>query len=258
MVPTGAPPLVAARRTRRRSSPPSPTPPVRAPAIRRARWLATRGGLPHATAAAPSNALDFQDLVRLTLRLLRSETPLCRAAKRELQWRFRFVLVDEFQDTSNLQYEMLRALTRSGQRPRPPPLDAPPSAATRPGGDGNMAGAGQCQEAPWGMGVTVVGDDDQSIYSFSGANVGNFRQFAQHFRGCQEVRLQQNYRSTQTIVRVRAVLPGHACAHASACAGPAAPLATRGSRVCRNAPCSPCRRPRHRRLAPRAAIAGRQ
>ena len=107
-----------------------------------------------------ANAMDFDDLMLHPLALFRDH-PDRLSAWRE---RFAFVLVDEFQDTNRAQYEMVRALG---------------------GGHGN---------------VMVVGDDDQSIYGWRGADVKNMRQFQEDFPGTKVVRLEENYRSTQVVL----------------------------------------------------------
>jgi superfamily I DNA/RNA helicase len=106
------------------------------------------------------NALDFEDLLILALRL-------CREYPEPAQTffaRYRYVLVDEYQDTNRAQYELLRHIVR---------------------GHGNLC---------------VVGDDDQSIYGWRGAAPGNILEFEQGFPGARVVRLEQNYRSTDTIL----------------------------------------------------------
>ncbi|MCH5294873.1 MAG: UvrD-helicase domain-containing protein [Treponema sp.] len=104
------------------------------------------------------NAVDFDDLITLPIRLFR-ENPDVLARYRE---RFRYIMVDEFQDTSHQQYEMMRLLS--------------------------------------GRNVAVVGDDDQSIYSWRGADYQNIVNFEHDFPDVQEIRLEQNYRSTGTIL----------------------------------------------------------
>ncbi|MDA1222175.1 MAG: UvrD-helicase domain-containing protein [Planctomycetota bacterium] len=106
-------------------------------------------------------ALDFDDLIQRFLDLL-VEHP---AVAERYQARFRWLLVDEFQDTNRVQYDLLKRLV---------------------GPDRN---------------ITVVGDPDQSIYRFRGAEVRNILDFQADFDGTQVVRLEQNYRSTQTILR---------------------------------------------------------
>lgn len=104
------------------------------------------------------NAVDFDDLIVLPLTLLR-EHPDIRAAYRE---RYKYVMVDEFQDTSGVQYEFLKEIA--------------------------------------GKNVAVVGDDDQSIYSWRGADYSNIRNFERDFAPVKEIRLEENYRSTSTIL----------------------------------------------------------
>ena len=106
------------------------------------------------------NAVDFNDLILLPLRLL-TENDLVRHA---VQDRYQYVLVDEFQDTSRIQYELLHAIGEKNKN------------------------------------VCVVGDDDQSIYSWRGANYENIERFERDFPGVVEIKLEQNYRSTSTIL----------------------------------------------------------
>jgi len=106
------------------------------------------------------NALDFDDLIVLPAQLL-AEVPRVRS---ELEQRYRYVLVDEFQDTSRAQYRMLYLMTENTRN------------------------------------VCVVGDDDQSIYSWRGAEYENILQFERDFPERLEVKLERNYRSTGTIL----------------------------------------------------------
>lgn len=104
------------------------------------------------------NAVDFDDLIMLPIKLFR-DFPDVLARYKE---RYKYIMVDEFQDTSHQQYEMMRLLA-----------------------DKNVA---------------VVGDDDQSIYSWRGADYKNIVQFEKDFPDVKEIRLEQNYRSTKTIL----------------------------------------------------------
>ena len=104
------------------------------------------------------NAVDFDDLITLPIKLFK-EHPDVLAKYRE---RYKYIMVDEFQDTSIQQYEFMHLLA-----------------------DKNVA---------------VVGDDDQSIYSWRGANYENIRMFERDFPDVKEIRLEQNYRSTETIL----------------------------------------------------------
>ena len=109
------------------------------------------------------NAVDFDDLLTIPLALF-EQHPDVLAKYRQ---RYRYVMVDEFQDTSLIQYRLMRLL------------------AEREDGGSN---------------VCVVGDDDQSIYSWRGANYENILMFEEDFPNVKEIKLEQNYRSTSTIL----------------------------------------------------------
>ncbi len=120
-----------------------------------------------------ANALDFDDLIMTTVHLLQAFPELREQYRR----RFRHVLVDEYQDTNHAQYALVREL-----------CGAEPDAA-----------------APDGVSIDppelmVVGDSDQSIYAFRGATIRNINDFESDFPGATVVMLEQNYRSTQTIL----------------------------------------------------------
>jgi DNA helicase-2/ATP-dependent DNA helicase PcrA len=108
-----------------------------------------------------ANAVDFGDLLLLLVSLFRKRPDVLTNYQR----RFTHVLVDEFQDTNPVQYELLKQLA-------PPP----------------------------GANLVVVGDDDQSIYRWRGANVDNILDFPEHYAGARVVKLEQNYRSDQKIL----------------------------------------------------------
>jgi DNA helicase II / ATP-dependent DNA helicase PcrA len=107
-----------------------------------------------------NNAMDFDDLLLEAARLLKVSTP----ARERYQRRYRYLLVDEYQDTNRPQYELMKLL------------------------------AGEARN------VCAVGDEDQSIYSWRGADIRNILEFEQDFPNAKIVRLEQNYRSTQTIL----------------------------------------------------------
>ena len=107
-----------------------------------------------------ANALDFDDIILHTVDLLRTD----RETLAYYQRKFRYVLIDEYQDTNHLQY-LLASLLAGGHR-----------------------------------NICVVGDDDQSIYRFRGANIENILNFEEQYPTARTIRLEQNYRSTQNIL----------------------------------------------------------
>ncbi len=108
-----------------------------------------------------SNALDFDDLLLEAVRLLAHDAP----TRERINQRYEFVMVDEYQDTNRSQYELMRLLTRERQN------------------------------------IAVVGDEDQSIYGWRGANIRNILDFERDFPGATIIRLEQNYRSTSNILQ---------------------------------------------------------
>ena len=130
-----------------------------------------------------ANALDFDDIIMTAVFLFQSFPEVRETYRR----RFRHVLVDEYQDTNHAQYALIRELCgHSVGRPMTPGGDDPDV----PDGEG---GVGPSE-------LMVVGDADQSIYAFRGANIRNILQFEEDFPDARTVLLEQNYRSTQTIL----------------------------------------------------------
>jgi DNA helicase-2/ATP-dependent DNA helicase PcrA len=128
-----------------------------------------------------ANALDFDDLIAETVYLFRAFPDTAALYQR----RFRHVLVDEYQDTNAAQYALIRELVRP-VAPEHVPLDT----RMRVGADGGIPAAT----------LTVVGDSDQSIYAFRGADMRNIVEFEEDFPQAKTVLLEQNYRSTQNIL----------------------------------------------------------
>jgi DNA helicase-2/ATP-dependent DNA helicase PcrA len=109
-----------------------------------------------------NNALDFDDLLIKTVQLLRR----VQEVREYYNNKFRYILVDEYQDTNMLQFALIRFLTEKQQN------------------------------------ICVVGDEDQSVYKWRGADITNILNFEQHYPNAKVIRLEQNYRSTQTILDV--------------------------------------------------------
>ncbi|MDQ3325203.1 MAG: DNA helicase PcrA [Actinomycetota bacterium] len=125
-----------------------------------------------------ANAMDFDDLIMTTVHLLQAFPDVRESYRR----RYRHVLVDEYQDTNHAQYVLVCELCA-------------PDPAVVQGGDAaaEPAGAGPAE-------LMVVGDSDQSIYAFRGANIRNILEFERDFPDAHTVVLEQNYRSTQSIL----------------------------------------------------------
>ena len=119
-----------------------------------------------------ANALDFDDLIMTTVHVLQAFPDVAEHYRR----RFRHVLVDEYQDTNHAQYQLVRELVGVGEHP---------------------AGEGEAGRAE----LVVVGDADQSIYAFRGASIRNIVEFEHDYPQARTILLEQNYRSTQTILR---------------------------------------------------------
>jgi DNA helicase-2/ATP-dependent DNA helicase PcrA len=124
-----------------------------------------------------AHALDFDDLIMTTVHLLQAFPHVTEHYRR----RFRHVLVDEYQDTNHAQYALIRELV------------APV------GGDADVSAPGESGPLPPAE-LCVVGDADQSIYAFRGATIRNILEFERDFPNARTILLEQNYRSTQTIL----------------------------------------------------------
>jgi DNA helicase-2/ATP-dependent DNA helicase PcrA len=116
-----------------------------------------------------NNALDFDDLMIKAVRLLRDVPDV----RQKYNNKFKYILVDEYQDTNSLQFALISLLTEKQQN------------------------------------IAVVGDEDQSIYKWRGADITNILNFEKHFSNTKTIRLEQNYRSTQTILDVAGAVVKH-------------------------------------------------
>ena len=133
-----------------------------------------------------ANALDFDDLIMSTVHLLQTFPEVRETYRR----RFRHVLVDEYQDTNHAQYALIHQLCAD-------PMEESGSDLTD---DVDRVAAAE---------LMVVGDADQSIYAFRGANIRNILDFEQDFPNATSILLEQNYRSTQTILNAANAVIGH-------------------------------------------------
>ena len=115
----------------------------------------------YASALKACNAVDFDDLILLTLKLLREHTDVLEACRE----RYRYVMVDEYQDTNAKQFELVNLLTKEHRN------------------------------------LCVVGDDDQSIYSWRGAEIANLLNLEKYYPEVKTIKLEQNYRSTARILK---------------------------------------------------------
>jgi DNA helicase-2/ATP-dependent DNA helicase PcrA len=134
-----------------------------------------------------ASALDFDDLISETVYLFRAFPKVASLYQR----RFRHILVDEYQDTNHAQYSLIREFTR------PVPADRVEEMQQH---GVNVSGVTDASGGIPGAGLTVVGDSDQSIYAFRGADIRNIVEFERDFPGAKVVLLEQNYRSTQNIL----------------------------------------------------------
>lgn len=115
------------------------------------------------------NLVDFDDLLMLSYKILDLDYELAK----EISRRYLYIMVDEYQDTNELQFKLLQKLCSAHQN------------------------------------ICVVGDDDQSIYSWRGANIRNILEFSNHFKGAKIVKLEKNYRSSTQILKIANELISH-------------------------------------------------
>ena len=164
------------------------------------------------------NAADFGDLLLECIRLFREHPDVLR----QYQGRFKFILVDEYQDTNVAQYLWLRLLAQrtnitsprargeversegEGALPLPEPTERPPHPNPLP-----ASGEREPAAASGNKNICCVGDDDQSIYGWRGAEVDNILRFEHDFPGATVIRLERNYRSTGHILAAASHLIAH-------------------------------------------------
>lgn len=115
------------------------------------------------------NLLDFDDLLYLTYKILSQRSDIAK----EMSQRYQYIMVDEYQDTNELQYKILKSLCTTHNN------------------------------------LCVVGDDDQSIYGWRGADIGNILRFAKEFSGAKTIKLEENYRSSAEILQAANALIAH-------------------------------------------------
>jgi DNA helicase-2/ATP-dependent DNA helicase PcrA len=184
------------------------------------------------------NAADFGDLLLENIRLFREHPDVLR----QYQHRFKFILVDEYQDTNVAQYLWLRLLSQAPSRPGAPLSSVIPGLSTSPVIPGRAEGpnpesgnkedssrdsgsgpsdhpgmtaqtTGMTSQAPSSQpapkNICCVGDDDQSIYGWRGAEVDNILRFEHDFPGAKVIRLERNYRSTGHILAAASHLIAH-------------------------------------------------
>jgi len=116
-----------------------------------------------------NNLVDFDDLLMLTYKILHEHDDL----RKETSNRYKYIMIDEYQDTNELQFQLLKLLSSEHDN------------------------------------LCVVGDDDQSIYGWRGANIRNILEFSNNFEACKTVKLETNYRSTEPILKAANALIEH-------------------------------------------------
>ncbi|MCC8981495.1 ATP-dependent helicase [Bradyrhizobium acaciae] len=152
------------------------------------------------------NAADFGDLLLENIRLFRENPDVLR----QYQNRFKFILVDEYQDTNVAQYLWLRLLSQAPSRPGLPISAIIPGATdAEPAKEDATAQPALTPPSAPPRNICCVGDDDQSIYGWRGAEVDNILRFDHDFPGAKVIRLERNYRSTGHILAAASHLIAH-------------------------------------------------
>ncbi|CAM9223898.1 unnamed protein product, partial [Hapterophycus canaliculatus] len=145
-----------------------------------------------------ANALDFDDIILVALRLLQQDAEVFRAVGRQ----YRHIVVDEWQDTNGPQYDIVLEIVRAGREAELAREENAWRAAQAEGQQGDNGDPPPLPPPPPPPpSIFVVGDTDQCIYKFRGADYTNVTRFVKDFDKCQTVLLRQNYRSTANIAR---------------------------------------------------------
>lgn len=154
-----------------------------------------------------ANAVDFDDLIMRTVELMRKVPQVAQKYRRK----FRYILVDEYQDTNHAQYVLIRELSGVDAQAKGSAgfAGSSESVSAQVSESSESAGSSQSsqnvsktvsQHVLSPASITVVGDSDQSIYAFRGADIRNIQDFEEDFPDAKTIMLEQNYRSTQTIL----------------------------------------------------------
>ncbi|WP_297642779.1 UvrD-helicase domain-containing protein [uncultured Gardnerella sp.] len=148
-----------------------------------------------------ANAVDFDDLIMRTVELMRKVPQVAQKYRRK----FRYILVDEYQDTNHAQYVLIRELSGVDAQVKGSAGSAGSASAQVSESSGSSESTQNVsktvsQHVLSPASITVVGDSDQSIYAFRGADIRNIQDFEEDFPDAKTIMLEQNYRSTQTIL----------------------------------------------------------
>lgn len=154
-----------------------------------------------------ANAVDFDDLIMRTVELMRKVPQVAQKYRRK----FRYILVDEYQDTNHAQYVLIRELSGVDAQVKGSAgfAGSSESVSAQVSESSESAGSSEStqnvsktvsQHVLSPASITVVGDSDQSIYAFRGADIRNIQDFEEDFPDAKTIMLEQNYRSTQTIL----------------------------------------------------------
>ena len=152
----------------------------------------------YAATLRKAGAIDFDDLLLMTARLLERN----ESVRRECQDRWRYILIDEYQDTNGAQFQIASLLAGEG---RPADSDLAGLPDVDPEDLGSLGGSAPTT----GPNICVVGDPDQAIYGWRGADISNILEFETHYPGAKTITLGENFRSTEAILAIADTLIKH-------------------------------------------------